>query len=588
MLLSDWILSKRNEGLTLKAAKWVISNALSIPSQQLTEICRQADHPLMQDETLFDDAPNEVRALFVSTPLLPRKYFNGAFAWLFGESRIEEMKKSSFQNYEDLLSKHPEYLIDHKWDGLPFTKDEYNHIYATFYDAGYKFTGTALGKCLYGLHRHQHISSEAFIRLRQGDSYPKLNENASEEVARICFNRDFDKEKNKFEREKPCGKAELFLSGMSESLRLNNLKQDMPNMVIDTFGLENFEYIEVFRLYNRKIPDEIMSKMLELKMISAVSIERHSDLILDERIPLDTASKAVDRYDDTLCAGYLKRNDVDPDMRIKLLNEMMDRHYYPFDGLTHTCKHTITNLIESGILTLHEIEVVECEDLMEYEPNSIFEWSIVTGNDLPPKLQDRWIKLDIPNIRFSGLQLQAYWDVSKIVKLISEYYIDSIRPCSPLGLQFDKLKDVISHLFQNKGWTGELLLELLKVCNQQPAIPQHQIDLDSLRMGALCKLFSESIYPTLLDCGDGVGKYGRAEIPLVYVLRSHSDMLSQCDLELIAQSNIQFDYKDNDIDLASELMRYPDLNEAAIAQQLKRRLGQFGDMPACPRKSHHI
>lgn len=584
MLLSDWILSKKNEGLTLAAAKWVLTNALSIPPQQLTDICRQADHPLLQDETLFDDIPNDVRALFVSTPLLPRKYFNGAFAWLFGENSIEEIKASSFQSYENLLSQYSGYSIDHKWEEIPFTKDEYDHIYSAFYAAGYDNSGVALARCLNGLHQHQHISVDSFIRLRADGIYPRLNEHVSEEVAGVCFNHYFDEVKNKFECKDSTAKVNFFLSAISEPLKLKNLRQEIPNMAIATFGLENFKHREVFQLYNGNIPDEIMTKMIELDMISP---GQSKDLILDERIPLKMALEAVKYRYDLLCSGCLKRSDVTPSMRLEILSEMRAKNYS--DGmLTYSYKKTVTDLINRGILTLPEIELVECKELNFYDSNSIFRWSIVTGCPLPRELQEKWINYQGVRDKFSKEQLQVYWDLPRVVKLIIDHYINRLTVGSPLGTESESVKDTIPYLFQNKGWTGELLLELLKACNQAPAIAILKRTLNSLRTGALCKLFSESVYPALVSNGDGVGKHGRVEIPLACIPSDAPDMLSQCELDLIAQSNIQFDYKDADVDLGHAIRTHPGLNEAVIAQQLKRRLEKVGDMSTSPRKSNHI
>ncbi len=599
MLLSDWILSKRNEGLTLKAAKWVISNALSIPSQQLTEICRQADHPLMQDETLFDDAPNEVRALFVATPLLPRKYFNGAFSWLFGENSVEEINASSFHNYERLLSQYPGYSIDHKWEKLPFTKDEYDHVYSSFYvennvnaDAIYVKddfnTDTILGRCLSGLHRHQHISVETFIRLAEQGGHLKLNENASEEVAKLCFSMEVKKNRRKFNHPNSGSRAGIFLSCIS-ALKLKNLTQDMRDTLITTFGIENFKHEEIFRVYNGNIPDSIMTKMFE---IGSISLAQHKDLIIDGRIPLEMALKVALYYDDLLCSSYLKRSDVTKDMRLEFLSEMKAKHN--LDGrLTYTYINNMTKLIENGVLTLAEIEHFECDELRRHDETTIFKWAIITGNELPTEMQDRWVDSSAVPQRFSKEQLQIYWDIPKIISLISQHYIDGKKGTNPLGSQYEKPKDVIPYLFQNKGWTGELLFELLKVCNKVPGLPFFERVLNRLREGALCRLFSESIYPALTDhpCCDGEGKYGQTEKALAYLLHGNHDMLSQCDIDLLAQSNIQFDYKDDDVDLGQVLSMHPDLNEAIIAEQLKKRLAKIGDdtpTPMTSRKRNHI
>ncbi|HDX8428238.1 TPA: hypothetical protein RQN23_002938 [Aeromonas veronii] len=590
MLLSDWILSKKNEGLTLKAAKWVIANALSIPSQQLTEICRHADHPILQDETLFDDVPNEVRALFVSTPLLPRKYVNGTFAWLFGKNSINEIDANSLEFHEKLTSEHPRYSLNHKLETVPFTKDEYDHLYSSFYVEKYIPTDTTLGRFLSSLHRHQHISAETFIRLAEQGSHLQLNENVSEEVAKLCFSREVEKNRRKFNHPNSGSSAGLFLSCIS-ALKLKNLKQDVRDTIITTFGIENFKHEEVFRVYNGNIPDSIMAKMFE---IGSISLVQHKDLIIDERIPLEMASKVAFYYDDLLCSGYLKRSDLTKDIRIEFLSEMKAKNNS--DGkLTYTYINNMTKLIADGVLTLAEIEYFECDEIKKHDNAAIFKWALKTGNDIPTEMQDRWIDSSgsiFP--RFNKDQLQVYWDIPKIISLINRHYIEGKAGSNPLGSQYEEPKDVIPYLFQNKGWTAELLLDLLKVCNQAPAVPVvFKRGLNNLREAALCKLFSESIYPALTDhphC-DGEGKYGRTEKVLAYLLKSNHDMLSQCDIDLIVHSNLHFDYKDDDIDLADELIKHPDLHGAVVAEKLKKRLTQIGDdspTPMTSRKSNHL
>ena len=592
MLLSDWIFSKKNEGLTLETAKWVIANALSIPSQQLTEICRQADHPILQDETLFDDAPNEVRALFVSTPLLPRKYVNGTFAWLFGKDSINEIDANSFAAYEKLLSQNSEYSLDHKWENIPFTKEEYDHVYEAFYVDKNIPTGTTLGRCLSGLHRHQHISVETFVSIRKKDRYPPLNLSVSEDVAKICFNKEVDKNKRKFNHHSSGSSAGIFLSSISDVLKLKNLKQEMPDTLLTTFGLENFEHKEVFRLYNGNIPDGIIARMFELDMISKKTIAQHRDLIVDERIPLDMALEAARYCDDVLCAGYLKRGDVTPNMRLEFLSEMRAKNHSN-GGLTYTYKNNMAKLIENGVLTLSEIEFFECDELRSYDGTAVFKWAIATGNEIPAEMQDRWVDYSHILPRFNKEQLQIYYNLPKIISLISRHYIEGNAGPNPLGSQYEQPKLVIPHLFQNKGWTDDLLLELLKTCNRVPAMAHYKEDLNDLRTGALCKLFSERIYPALTDhpfC-DGEGKHGRTEKALAYLLHSNHDLLSPCDIDLLIQSNIQFDYKDDDVDLGQVLSMHPDLNEAIIAEQLKKRLAKIGDdtpTPMTSRKRNHI
>ncbi len=90
MLLSKQLLSKYNDGLTVDTIKWVLKNALNISPNTLYQmkVAQNADHPLMKEESLYDDLPVDVQALFVMEPYFPRKHFDRAFAWLFGKESI--------------------------------------------------------------------------------------------------------------------------------------------------------------------------------------------------------------------------------------------------------------------------------------------------------------------------------------------------------------------------------------------------------------------------------------------------------------------------------------------------------------------
>lgn len=593
MLLSDRILSKSNESLNLETAKWVIANALKLATSDLAGIRRQADHPLLQDETLFDDVPNEVKALFVATPFLPRKHFNGAFAWLFGKDSIHEIVPESFEVYEKRTAQYPGYLLNEKWAQIPFTKDEYDHVYATFdvfthgddaqatYLRGIKSAQhiSSLARCLRELKGHKHISVDILkdIRRRRTYEHIELNKDVSAEVANAYFDILFRSAKKKFNHDSKVEKAYSLISAMSEVFELNNLDRAKRDKVISTFGLENFELIEVFKIYNSKIPDEIMTKMFDMgKVLQRTLI--HDGLIKDERIPVELVTELVHDREWRVYTSFFKRQDINKAERFKHLSEITAyKHIHEF-------KMTIINLLQFGLLTLDEIAHFEGRWALACDKNAVFEWSVETGQELPKAVQNNWIVFD----RLSKAQLQTYWDIPKIIKMINEHYIERSRTNSPLGLEYDPIEGSVSRLLQNKEWTGELLMKLIKICDKKPVVVEHQKDLDLLRKTALCKLFSESIYPTLVGHGDGVGKYGRAEIPLAYVLSTHPDMLSQHELDLIAQSNIQFDYKDANVDLGEVMQMHPDLNEAAIAQQLKRRLEKIGDMSISPRKSHHI
>ena len=583
MLLSDWILSKENGGLTLETAKWVLANALSIPQEQLTNICKQADHPLLQDETLFDNVPDEAKALFVTTSLLPQKHFNRAFAWLFGKESINEIDADSFAFHENLKSKDARYSLEQKWSELPLSKDEYEHIYAVFKGISCAFRISYLGYCVRGLKEHRHLSIDAFIELEKDDDEPTLNVSVSPELADYFFDREFKGAKRKFNYKAEEGKADAFIDYMENVFTLKNLSQNKRDMVIEKFGLDNFELDQVFFIYNQNVPDHIVNQLLDLKLINSYSIRKNGSFISDPRLPIEMAKSIVYAEIGKFSEDYLRREDVDEGMRTEFLSKLANATD-PYCVHSSISDMAMIGILRRGVLTANEVEIFECRKLKEYSNSLIFEWSAATGIDLPLDLQKKWIA---PS-QMSSIQLKTYSDIPQIIQLINERRTDHKAMRGLLGRDYEDIDKAISSLFQNKAWTGERLFELIRVCKQEPIHTNTKKILDMLCNGALCKLFSESIYPALVGHGNGDGKYGRAEPAVAYVLRDHHNMLSPCDLDLFIQSNVQFDYKDTDVDLGRVMEMYPDLNEATIAQQLKRQLGKIGDMSTRPRKSHHI
>lgn len=598
MLLSDWILSKRNEGLTLPFLKWILANASSIPPKQFSKICLQADHPLLQDETIFDDIPDEVRALFVATPLLPHKHFNSAFAWLFGKENINDI------NAEDVCgnknphiqreANEPRYELRNVWSKLPFTKDEYDHFYSTIKGVEFTSSNSYLDMLIRGMREHRHVSLDDASRSIICDRNITVNKAASVEVADYFFDykfkkllRKFNPEENEAHRKIESSALELVLSGflseLSEPLQFENLSRNRRDRVLSTFGLENVSLKHVYSIYHGQIPSDVMKEMFKMKKVTIESISEHKPLISDERIPLKLATKAAYLNMSLFNLEFRKRSDVTQQMKLKYTSDIRrDKKGSAEYGVL------INELFGFNALTPLEIETIEHDDLVEgCTGKPIFKWAVATGNELSPALQDKWIGFE----RMSGPELQIYRDIPKIISVIREHYIIQPKSYSPIGSKSEGIKEAIASLLKNKNWTGELLLELIKLCKQEQTMPEMKVfkyDLEYLCKGALCKLFSESIYPNLIDSGNGAGKYGPPEAPIAYLLSYHGDMLSECDINLIAQSNIEFNYKDKDVDLGHAIRMHPGLNEAVIAQQLKRRLEKIGDMSTSPRKSHHI
>lgn len=77
MLISGWTLLESNQNLTPERLKWVLKNALHLNIDDLRDLKAKenATHPLLWDESIYDDLPVEALGPFVMEPYFPRKHF---------------------------------------------------------------------------------------------------------------------------------------------------------------------------------------------------------------------------------------------------------------------------------------------------------------------------------------------------------------------------------------------------------------------------------------------------------------------------------------------------------------------------------
>ena len=75
MLISGWTLLESNQNLTPERLKWVLKNALHLNIDDLRDLKAKenATHPLLWDESIYDDLPVEALGPFVMEPYF-RKY----------------------------------------------------------------------------------------------------------------------------------------------------------------------------------------------------------------------------------------------------------------------------------------------------------------------------------------------------------------------------------------------------------------------------------------------------------------------------------------------------------------------------------
>ncbi|MFQ2235034.1 hypothetical protein ACK32R_04885 [Aeromonas dhakensis] len=570
MFLSKWLLSQHNRGLTLDAVKMVLANSTRLTPGELAEIKFEANHPLLSDDSLFDEIPNEVRGLFVMEPYFPRKLFNSAFASLFGKDRIEDIDVDSFYTYKRLREKHPGYTLTHVWRHLPFTKEEHNHLQETFRDVIGSDLDPELRACQFGLMEQRHIDIRMYSFDRVKFKGPtSLSFNVSSDIANFVFDKKYEEFDRFCDAIGDTKKVSRIMDGLRDALRFSNLSTSRREKLVSKFGLNELGVKNIYRVYNDKIPDEVFKHLLSSGMINESSIKDTLELICDLRIPLEDATRFSLQSPASLALRYFTRSDLTEDLRMQMLGALLKEQQHDDEEYRFAAIRAISGLLTGGHLTLPEVVAIEGK-LDETDARvSLFRWSQKTGIPLPVTVQDKWTEDGF----ITDGQFQMFHDAAKLVKLIKEFYIDGV--CNGTFRT-----PVPSDFLLNKGLTTELLFDLVKICRQPPANESAQKQLDELCDQVLYKMAAEGFYPPLVGNGNGTGIHGRPEKILAHMLNGDAGVPSQFDLDFIVEADLQLDYSDADVCLTSSLARNPELNEEIAARRLKWKLEHMQDAPA--------
>lgn len=565
MLLSSQVLSKGNTGLTLDTIKWIMNNVLVMDQEDIYQLKwhENADHPLMKEESLYDDLPVEIQGLFVMEPYFPRKYFNRAFAWLFGKESIEQIDAASFSHYEQFVDENPAYTLTGSWKHLPFTDDEYRHIYSEFSKLFDVNGSLAFSLCRIELMQNDRITPEIYRKeLSEKFESPPLgvcaeiaNEFADRRMARLSPN--------------PHRNSLPDLLDLDDVVSLENLSQDRRNKLFSLFDVNEIQLYGVALIYGGKIPDDVYDELLASGAINAQSIMAEPSLISNMRLPAKEAERIAFLYPVECALEYFRRSDLTEELRVELLLKLVDEQEFNYMRGSINATYVLSQLIYTGTLTLSEIELLQDKyqnqnDFGRY----IFDWSKKTGIELPSAMQDKWLGDEM-----NTTQMALYHDIPTLVDAIRDLYAKVTKPSKKFNTNW------LSSVLLNPRWTTVQLFELIDITRKLPIAPGLVNSQFSLRQDIWNKLFSESFYPSL-DKADLTGPHGRAEKLLAGLLESEAHLLSYFDINVIARSNLQLDYADSDVSLAASLANHPELNERIVAERLQMRVAQLSDAPS--------
>ncbi|BDS28576.1 hypothetical protein KAM479c_03000 (plasmid) [Aeromonas caviae] len=576
MLISGWTLLESNQNLTPERLKWVLKNALHLNIDDLRDLKAKenATHPLLWDESIYDDLPVEALGPFVMEPYFPRKHFNRAFAGLFGKNSIAEINADDFSYYEALIERNECYTIGiNEWMQLPFTRDEYDHLYAALNSIFVGPSRIQAYVCQHGLLRNNQLTLDIFEkeRVRVKLSY-SLHADSYGELADVIFD-EFFSEFNSLHADKQ-NKPDFSkaMDTLKYPLQFKNLSRNRREEVLSYFGMENLELAQIHQIYNKAIPDDVLDVLISSGCINQKTVDKEMGIISDGRLPYKLATQIALSSPGKHAMEYFQRHDVDEVARRALLQALLETELKGEFRESSDAIKALSNMISGGVLTLPEIEFIQDRHYDDMR-NIIFEWSDKTGVVLPPAIQDKWTK----NGFCTGTQLRHYHDLSVVVESFKVLYTGTSQRDDDSTRNLENVAVTLA-LF-NTRWTKELLLELLDVCTQMPSKSSLVGSQAALRDDIFKKLFGESFYPSL-DREDLTGPYGRAENLLARLLDSDALPLSDSDINLIARSGIQLAYSDDEVDLATSLARHPALNEQIIAERLRLRVEQANDTPA--------
>ena len=534
MLLSNRLLSKHNDSLTVDTIKWVLKNALNISPNTLYQmkVAQNADHPLMREESLYDDLPVEVQALFVMEPYFPRKHFDRAFAWLFGKESIAQINADDFSHYTQLAKENSCYTSMDSWEDLQLTSEELSHLFNEFRQLPKVRGFSQLTACMMGLIQNASITPEIYEEaLSSGTSLP--NYSVCTEIA----NRHIDRCMGAIRAKRQINAFDVI--DMNKHLRLKNISRDRRDALLTEIGMEGVGFCVVNTIYNDNIPDDVFRLFIENGIFNDRQVANTLSLLSDVRYPKEDATRIAFSEPQKYASYYLARGDLDNDIRAKFISTLTR------ENLSKTqLKQFFSELVCDKVITKPEFELA---------------------------------KFSIGNISVPYYISEFYDDVELFVEAIECSYKNKKHPNKDA---MENLKSIeLSSILYSPHWTKDALLKLLNITGERPVDLNNLESQKVLRQNILRKLFCESVYLSL-DKEDLMGPYGRAENLLARLLDSDAHLLSEFDVKLIARSRIQLDYSDAEVNLGCALASNPDINERIVAERLRLRTEQLNDNPA--------
>lgn len=559
MLVPNRVLSKENEGLTRDMARWVLEHAHQLSKEQLKDIKAQADSPVLNDETLFDELPPNVRALFVNEAYFPRRLFNSTFAWLFGAESIGGIGEVGIKHHRELVDRDPRYLLDdlHR---LPLTQAEYEHVFYAFFNNTTRNSDNYIGNCIMGLASHPHLTAE--INKEASDAYVFYmhSDDISRELADSLFDDAYQQCMDFWDGMGVEPDADKLANDLRRNLSCTNLSGSKRYDLLDRFGYKKLSINDINNFFNDSIPDDVIKDALANGLINK-GINLNSAFILEDvRIPELLARDIVANNPSYFASNYLRRTDLSSANREWAVKRLIDKTTHPYPADWADVNKKLASLIEEGFLTESEISNLSTSNNWFAFRNAAAKWI----SEKRPEVSSDFRRL-LASEGFVATKLAEIHDnVDDLLTALKQRFLDGDQ--AKWGVMgFDWIN--------NENWTIGKLIELIELVE---LFRESDAYVNQVKKQAFRRILGEFIYPSVID---GVAiSHGETEKVIASLLRD-GQFIEDEDLKPLAMAVINIEHWDEEAALPTALVAHPGLNEEVVALRLQRRLGGMGDSP---------
>lgn len=571
MLIPHNVLSKSNTGLTREMAKLVLSSAPRLAWDELKKIKVNADSPILNDESLFDELGVDARSHFVMEPYFPSRLVDSTVAWMFDVETIGEIDAEAANRHANSFQLHVERghdvrgFLDNLSEGN-ISKDLHQQLLTAFVaaaDAEGK-PSQRLAQYIHKLLAHKLTTITQYLAAnRKKGIHYEINSDVGTEFADAYLELSIKDNVEFWGGAKAIGFNKNIIEGARVALGLKNVSQGKRQELIDRFGLEGLDVEEINLVYGGVIPDEALGYMLAKGMINDDVDEFCVDIIIDERVPLKKALRLAEENPSKFAIACLSRGDIGKDDRELVVSKMIAlANSFDSDRASHGV-NALSISIELGLVAYNEVadKVKDYADMIFAKAE--LRWAQKNNIELSVERQDRLLQFGIMNIE----QGQNHHDIDALLKVIKMRDITREKQYPAWG------SNVRVTYIDNPRWTADKLLELIEMFRDPTAILGMPTFSADVRRTAFKRLFGEHIYPSVIN-GTPLGG-GLAERAVVSLLNGDTDFLHETDIELIAR--IDFDYDRKDVDISAALVAEPELHREVLSNRLKQKMNEIPD-----------